>query len=816
VLRLHRCLPWIAAGLLALAAHAGAAPAISYHEPLTSLTMELAPGALSDATGTQLSGMRFEAFGREFDVSLQHNDRLLASLDSQRRARLGDLALYRGTLQGLAGSWVRVSILHGEVHGLIWDGTELYVIEPAAAVTHMLAHPDAAPGRGLVIFRWRDFDGGFRDEVIEPGVIGRSSYDALIAMLRSETEAGGNTQRVTIGLVGDVEFALAHADPEGEMLARINIVDGIFLDQVNLLINVADVVSYTSEPDPFDPRDAEDLLGVLADYRADTPALRSLGLVHLFTGRLLAGETGDGSQIAGIAYLGTVCDSRLGVSLTQWQSTPAVDAVFVAHELGHNLGAPHDAEPGSPCADAPPGYLMDPAPNGTQFSECSLAQMAPVIASASCITTLPSGDIGVSIVAPPKLLLGDEARITVQLDNAGAETVYGIHLNLALTPGLEISAFDPPPAAGSCEWFAEGLDCVIDSVDGTTSLEIPVTVKATALGTPTLTAAADSGNDANAANDSASLSIQIDRAVTLSAQFNPDLFLSKSSTASSFVGFENVGAIAATHLVVSLSSDFPLQWVTAAPGNCDFDPDQPLRATCTIATLDVSRWTNVSFTVGPPDDLGANEHRDGTLTMTATASEPMSDASQSKVTFHLAAYGKMANLALEIREWPGSFDVSETPHVRAAIRNDGPDAAPSTATFTFPAFFTITNVVSTLGSCSTDADPGVLVCESESMASSTSASIEFDIASTLGGTYTWQAEVSGPLFDDNDADNVLSYPITVTGAPPPPPPPPPPDDGGSGGSPRGGGSDGGGGGGESSMLIVAALVGLIARRRQWS
>src|SRR5262249_39589951 len=72
------------------------------------------------------------------------------------------------------------------------------------------------------------------------------------------------------------------------------------------------------------------------------------------------------------------------------------------HELGHNLGAPHDGEAGSACAATPTAFLMAPTVNGSgTFSDCSLTQLSAFIATkrGSCIVSANYADIGVGLTS---------------------------------------------------------------------------------------------------------------------------------------------------------------------------------------------------------------------------------------------------------------------------------------------------------------------------------------------------------------------------------------------------------------------------------
>ena len=84
--------------------------------------------------------LRFDAFGRRFEISLGSNGRA-----AWRASRSNSqLELYRGSIDGIAGSWVRLATKGGALHGMMWDGTQLYAIEPAAEVRDALAQPPPA------------------------------------------------------------------------------------------------------------------------------------------------------------------------------------------------------------------------------------------------------------------------------------------------------------------------------------------------------------------------------------------------------------------------------------------------------------------------------------------------------------------------------------------------------------------------------------------------------------------------------------------------------------------------------------------------
>src|SRR6185369_9731041 len=98
---------------------------------------------------------------------------------------------------------------------------------------------------------------------------------------------------------------------------------------------------------------------------------------------------------AGIAYVGTVCDAQRGVSLSERSYGTTISALLMAHELGHNLGAPHDGE--GACASVGGGFIMAPSVSGVaNFSQCSIDVMRTALASASCVTPATYADVSLA------------------------------------------------------------------------------------------------------------------------------------------------------------------------------------------------------------------------------------------------------------------------------------------------------------------------------------------------------------------------------------------------------------------------------------
>src|SRR5690606_15064314 len=225
-------------------------------------------------------------FGREFSAVLEPNDRLLQGLAPKQRAALREIELYRGKLDGAPSSWVRLSRHRGRVSGAIWDGFDLYGIEPAKRVRAALAAPADETDDEPIIFRYRDTIGALSDELI----VRPADEDEPIALpvLANLQSALPGISQLDIGLVADFEFFEYAGNATAlAMLDAIHVADGIFVEQVGLHLNVATIVVHEEDEDPFSGRDGQELLRDLETYKGGRPDLAELGLLHLFTARPL-------------------------------------------------------------------------------------------------------------------------------------------------------------------------------------------------------------------------------------------------------------------------------------------------------------------------------------------------------------------------------------------------------------------------------------------------------------------------------------------------------------------------------------------------
>ena len=95
----------------------------------------------------------FLAFGRQFEILLQQNEGMQRALPAGRN----DILPYRGTLQGQAGTWVRLTQTRGGWRGVVFDGEQMYAIAPASEVAEAAVQPlGVSSGSAPIIYRFAD------------------------------------------------------------------------------------------------------------------------------------------------------------------------------------------------------------------------------------------------------------------------------------------------------------------------------------------------------------------------------------------------------------------------------------------------------------------------------------------------------------------------------------------------------------------------------------------------------------------------------------------------------------------------------------
>jgi uncharacterized repeat protein (TIGR01451 family) len=430
------------------------------------------------------------------------------------------MQVLRGTVQGLPGSWVRLTIDGERQSGMVWDGRDLYVIEPADDVAPRAVQPLGVSGRKPVVYRLSDTQadlGAGTCTAVTPDrpseqASGLDEYRVLVGELAQAAEATGLTGRLRVSVLTDYEYfqvAGSAQSARNRIVEIFNNVDGIFSAQVGIQIELADSVTVFQDPaDPFSSSVGRDLLNELSAYRDSQPTLRSTGLTHLVTGRDLDGST------VGIAFIGSLCLTRFGASISQGVST--LTSLVTAHEIGHNFGAPHDGEtedpgePVNPCASTPRTFLMAPQLNGSdQFSQCSLAQIEPRVRAASCILpVVTTADVALAAGSSGAVSVtsGQAFALAASVSSRGPADATSVQLSFALPSGL--SAIDgTATSGGACASQAGGIVCTWPSLGANVTSAVSVNLRADAAGSYTVPVTLSAAQDASSDNDALSFQV---------------------------------------------------------------------------------------------------------------------------------------------------------------------------------------------------------------------------------------------------------------------------------------------------------------------
>jgi hypothetical protein len=463
---------------------------ITYSEPLVLVRDAAADVASKPAADGRVS-LAFDAFGRRYALDLAPN-RTLAGATRASTA-------YRGTIAGMPGSWARVSLHDGVPQGLLFDGRELIAIE---------RRPGVANGQP-VVFRLADVH-------FEPGALGceahepvRTAAELMAGMTaekttRADSEAPGATSVLQVGVLAD---SLYNGDSSGSkedaILARMNIVDGIFSEQLGVEIEVASLDIFDDASDPFSAEtNATALLNELGDYRINTQAQAVLGLSHLFTGRDLDGAT------KGIAYLNVLCSPRYGTGVTQASFGITTDSLITAHEIGHNFAAPHDAESGTACESTSSNFLMAPSISGSdQFSACSISIMEPAISRAACIAPRLTVDVAIEELGQAEpILFGDTATLRYNVLNIGSAAAEDVTVSIPLAGQALVSI---AATVGTCSGGGDAAQCSLGRVGPGDGATVTLEVVPDRTGTPGYEATVTATADENPANDAATATVSV-------------------------------------------------------------------------------------------------------------------------------------------------------------------------------------------------------------------------------------------------------------------------------------------------------------------
>ncbi|MGI9221429.1 MAG: M12 family metallo-peptidase [Woeseiaceae bacterium] len=523
-----------------------------------------------DVSTSPSSSLRFEALGRVFDLQLQGNERVAMGIGYDRLD--SSIQVYRGRLAGVSDSWARIVMFDGTPRGIVWDGREMFAIE---APNDSLVNTDTP-----VIYRLSDVH-------ISPGTMacGADSLVGNAAAVVKELTASskavmargpGAVSEITMSAIGDFEFTDAKGGDAGAVAAivtRLNNVDGYFSEQVGVQITVQTPVETHSDPDdPFtDTTDSSELLDEVSEYRLQNTVHSSQGLTHLWTGRVLDGTT------VGVAWRDALCETYFGSGLTEANASAFIDSLIATHEIGHNFGAEHDGAEGTPCEDDVGAFIMSASVNGSEsFSQCSIDIMQARAAMASCVTALPTVDVGIKPTDPSEtVFLGVETTREFEVSSNGLINAPGVAADFTLPALLDFGAVST--TLGTCTNGAGTVDCDLGELAGQSVQRISLTFTPNAVGGGTIFSNVSTTDpDERASNDQHQLQLVVEQPVDLVANVPMSVAVDINATTDVTATLQNNSDIDATDvsLAVSLQSGIRAESATWSAGTCVVAPQQ--------------------------------------------------------------------------------------------------------------------------------------------------------------------------------------------------------------------------------------------------
>lgn len=375
---------------------------IHYYESVAMMSGAVANQAAAPTDSKTLE-VSFYTLGRVFDLKLEAHDpyapgAVVRWVDDagvvDEPAPTG--IFFRGRVEGDPASWARITLRGDALAGVVSTDDELYFLEPAERFFGAQASGET------VAFRMSDTDTAVigtscgvsgtgareRRRKSAPGALRRALRELLGQP--AITAAAAGLQQADLGLAADFEYFSRHGASSATDLAEVvNSTDGIYQSELNVTVQVKSTVVFTTANDPFSSTTVPlTLLQEAASWRNandNNPSqpMWDTHLTHLFTGRDLD------SNVIGIAFLSSLCDSGGSTGVDQdWTTSVSLMSMLLAHEMGHNFGAPHDNQAGSACASEPGTYIMNPSIGPAlqrKFSPCSKTKINAYIGAISCL-----------------------------------------------------------------------------------------------------------------------------------------------------------------------------------------------------------------------------------------------------------------------------------------------------------------------------------------------------------------------------------------------------------------------------------------------
>ena len=375
---------------------------------------------------------------------------VLGGLDGDVELPRPRLALFRGNVAGVADSTVFLSLTPDMVNGLIEYGDHSYVISSGpygAGLDPVVLDLRSAPEDAM---NWAGFlcetDASSpplksdepEDPRIQYGLGGEYCTEMLMAI---ETDRELTVNRFG----GSTEASGAYI---GTLFAAIN---EIYVRDFDLPVAVGFVRLWTGQ-DPWNANSTTAQLNQFQDYWNNNMRSVDRDLAHMVSARNLGG---------GVAYLGVICSQITGYAVSaningsfpfpiQDNNSNNWDLMVVAHEIGHNVGAPHTHD-------------KNPQIDGCGTGDCSLAGAGTIMSYCH----LCSGGMRNIRMGFHARIISEDVVPTVQrscvFGNLGPQFIETPPLQQRVCVGEQVSmSLVVDTVNPSYQWRVDGVDLVDD------------------------------------------------------------------------------------------------------------------------------------------------------------------------------------------------------------------------------------------------------------------------------------------------------------------------------------------------------------------
>jgi len=350
-------------------------------KPLT--TVALSDFLLPDGRRVTLELARFDIFSADAQV-------VLGTASGDVPMPRPEVQLFRGRVGGVEGSRVFLALSPHGNNGHIVTPNATYVVasKPGDGFNSTVIYDPAKLPAGALI--QQPFTCGLDTPPGAPLPAGANADN-----VDAPTPRGGTCRVVKIAVDTDYEytnneFAGNTTNAQAYIATLLGAVSEIYVNEVSVQFEVVFSRVWGTNTDPYpSPSNVNNRLGELGAYWGANMGFVQRNVTHMLTG--FCGPAG------GIAYLSVLCGDGYSVSgcLNGSFPYPLVnnnsqnwDVVVVAHELGHNFGAPHT-------------HSTSPPIDGCGSGDCSLAGAGTIM---SYCHTCSGGMSNISLVLHPRII----------------------------------------------------------------------------------------------------------------------------------------------------------------------------------------------------------------------------------------------------------------------------------------------------------------------------------------------------------------------------------------------------------------------------